>query len=96
VRQWLEGQSPLPENADHADHCFWCATRERRLEGGPSRKNVRPIREGSHQLDILNRRLSGYSFVGKRNSFKHSVSPDFKPLYDLVLRDNLGSSARTT
>ena len=32
VRQWLEGPSPLPDDADHADHCFWCATRENRLE----------------------------------------------------------------
>ena len=38
------------------------------------------------QLDVLNRRLAGYSFVGQRYSFKRSVSPDFKPLYDLVRR----------
>jgi Putative exonuclease SbcCD, C subunit len=109
VRQWLEGPSPLPEEADHADHCFWCATREHRLEEHelrPHREKVVAARTEFEaalkedllakmsdrfekvrtQLAILNHRLSGYSFVGQRYAFKHSVSPDFKPLYDLVRR----------
>jgi hypothetical protein len=109
LRQWLEGPSPLPEEADHADHCLWCATREHRLEEHelrPHREKVIAARREFEaalkedllakmsdrfekvrtQLAILNHRLSGYSFVGQRYSFKHSVSPDFKPLHDLVRR----------
>jgi DNA repair exonuclease SbcCD ATPase subunit len=109
VRQWLEGPSPLPDQADHADHCFWCAARESRLqehELRPHRDKVIEARREfeaalkedllaklsdrlekvATQLDVLNRRLAGYVFVGQRYCFKRSVSPDFKPLYDLVQR----------
>jgi hypothetical protein len=109
VRQWIEGPSPLPEDADHAEHCFWCATREHRLEEHelrPHRERVVEARREfeaalkedllakmsdrfekvATQLDTLNRRLAGYTFVGRRYSFKRSVAVDFKPLYDLVRR----------
>jgi hypothetical protein len=109
VRQWLEGPSPLPEDADHAAHCFWCATREQRLEQHELRPHRDKVIEARRefeaalkedllakmsdrfekvatQLDVLNRRLSGYVFVGQRYSFKRSVAADFKPLYDLVQR----------
>lgn len=38
------------------------------------------------QREILNKRLSGYRFVGQRYQFKQSIAADFKPLYDLVRR----------
>jgi hypothetical protein len=109
ARQWLEGPSPLPDHADHAEHCFWCGTREQRIEEHelrPHRDKVIQARREfeaalkedllakmsdrfekvTTQLDTLNRRLAGYAFVGQRYSFKRYVSPDFKPLYDLVRR----------
>jgi hypothetical protein len=109
VRESLQGPSPLPEEADHIDHCFWCAKREQRLEEHELRPHRQKVIEARHefeaalkedllakmsdrfekvrtQLDILNRRLANYSFVGQRYSFKRSVAVDFKPLYDLVKR----------
>jgi len=109
VRQWLEGPDPLPEDADHAEHCIWCAAREARLaehELRPHRDKVIEARREfeaalkddllakmsdrfekvATQLDLLNRRLAAYAFVGQRYSFKRSIASDFKPLYDLVQR----------
>ena len=109
VRESLHGPSPLHENADHIDHCFWCAKREQRLEEHELRPHREKVIEARRefeaalkedllakmsdrfekvrtQLDILNRRLTNYSFIGQRYSFKRSVAADFKPLYDLVRR----------
>lgn len=38
------------------------------------------------QRELLNKRLSGYRFVGQRYQFKQFIATDFKPLYDLVRR----------
>lgn len=109
VRKYIQGPSPLPEEAGHAEHCFWCATRENRLEEHELRPHREKVVQARHefeaalkedllakmsdrfekiktQLDILNKRLSAYSFVGQKYSFKRYISADFKPLYDLVKR----------
>jgi len=109
VRVWIEGPSPLPEQAEQAEYCFWCATRERRLEEHELRPHLEKVIQARRefeaalkedllakmsdrfekvktQIDILNRRLSAYSFVGQRYEFKRYVATDFKPLYDLVKR----------
>jgi hypothetical protein len=109
VREYIQGPSPLPDDAGHAEHCFWCAAREQRLEEHELRPHREKVIQARHefeaalkedllakmsdrfekiktQLDILNKRLSAYSFVGQKYSFKRYISPDFKPLYDLVKR----------
>jgi DNA repair exonuclease SbcCD ATPase subunit len=109
VREYIQGPSPLPDDADHAEHCFWCAAREQRLEEHELRPHREKVIQARHefeaalkedllakmsdrfekiktQLDILNKRLAAYSFVGQKYSFKRYISPDFKPLYDLVRR----------
>lgn len=109
VREYIQGPSPLPEDAGHAEHCFWCATREKRLEEHELRPHREKVIQARHefeaalkedllakmsdrfekiktQLDILNKRLAAYSFVGQKYSFKRYISADFKPLYDLVKR----------
>jgi len=109
VREYIQGPSPLPEDAGHAEHCFWCAAREIRLEEHELRPHREKVIQARHefeaalkedllakmsdrfekiktQLDILNKRLAAYSFVGQKYSFKRYISPDFKPLYDLVKR----------
>ncbi len=109
VRKYIQGPSPLPEDAGHAEHCFWCAAREIRLEEHELRPHREKVIQARHefeaalkedllakmsdrfekiktQLDILNKRLAAYSFVGQKYSFKRYISPDFKPLYDLVKR----------
>jgi len=109
VRKYIQGPSPLPEDAGHAEHCFWCAAREIRLEEHELRPHREKVIQARHefeaalkedllakmsdrfekiktQLDILNKRLAAYSFVGQKYSFKRYISADFKPLYDLVKR----------